>query len=163
MARSNEVSAGLLVYRRGTDGPEYLLAHPGGPYWARKDAGSWTIPKGLVEGGHDLLATARREFLEETGLNLEGPFVPLARVRQKSGKTVHAFAVEAAPDLSAFRSNSFELEWPPRSGRLRSFPEIDRIGYFLFPEAVKKIIPYQQPFLVELQRKTERSEASSVK
>jgi predicted NUDIX family NTP pyrophosphohydrolase len=155
MARSNEVSAGLLVYRRGGDGPEYLLAHPGGPYWARKDAGAWTIPKGLVEGGHDLLATARREFLEETGLSLAGPFVPLAPVRQKSGKTVHAFAVEAAPDLSAFRSNSFEMEWPPRSGRMQSFPEIDRIAYFPFSEAMKRIIPYQQPFLIGLARKTE--------
>ncbi len=162
MARSNEVSAGLLVYRRGSDGPEYLLAHPGGPYWARRDDGAWTIPKGLVEGGHDLLATARREFLEETGLSLEGPFVPLPRVRQKSGKTVHAFAVEAAPDLSAFRSNNFEMEWPPKSGRLRSFPEIDRIGYFPYSDAMKKIILYQRPFLVALQRKLELSPASHV-
>jgi predicted NUDIX family NTP pyrophosphohydrolase len=162
MARKSEVSAGLLVYRRGRDGPEYLLAHPGGPYWARKDDGAWTIPKGLVEHGHDLLATARREFLEETGLELDGPFAPLAPVRQKSGKTVHAFAVEAAPDLSGFRSNSFEMEWPPRSGRMRAFPEIDRISYFPHAEAMKKIIPYQQPFLVALRREVEPSAGSGV-
>src|SRR5689334_13652727 len=111
MGRRSEVSAGLLVYRRGHDGPEYLLAHPGGPYWARKDNGAWTIPKGLVESGHTLLATAEREFLEETGLRPAGPFIRLPPVKQKSGKTVHAFAVEASLDLSAFRSNSFQMEW----------------------------------------------------
>src|SRR4051812_38523607 len=126
MARSSEVSAGLLVYRFGDDGLEYLLAHPGGPYWARKDDGSWTIPKGMVESGQNLLATAQREFSEETGLSLDGPFASLPPVKQKSGKTVHAFAAEASLDLSAFRSNSFEMKWPPKSGRLRSFPEIDR-------------------------------------
>jgi predicted NUDIX family NTP pyrophosphohydrolase len=152
MARSSEVSAGLLVYRRGDDGPEYLLAHPGGPYWANKDDGSWTIPKGLVESGHNLLATAQREFLEETGLRLKGSFMSLPPVKQKSGKTVHGFAAEASLDLSAFRSNSFQMAWPPKSGRMRSFPEIDRISYFPYAAAMKKIIAYQQPFLIVLQR-----------
>src|SRR5471032_1759043 len=118
MPRSTDVSAGLLVYRR-TNGVEILLAHPGGPFWAGKDEGVWTIPKGLVESD-DLLACARREFTEETGLTVAGPFVPLAPVKQKSGKTVHAFAAEADLDLTNSRSNLFEMEWPPRSGRRKS-------------------------------------------
>src|SRR4029078_2885008 len=104
MRRRAEISAGLLAFRRGQD-LEVLLAHPGGPFWARKDDGAWTIPKGLVEPGHTLLTTARREFNEETAIDDDGPFAPLAAVRQKSGKTVHAFLVEAALDLSGFRSN----------------------------------------------------------
>jgi predicted NUDIX family NTP pyrophosphohydrolase len=152
MSRRNEVSAGLLVYRRSDSGIEYLLAHPGGPFWQRKDLGAWTIPKGLVEPGHELLATARREFLEETGLVVEGPVSPLPPVKQKSGKVVHGFALEASLDLARTRSNSFEMEWPPRSGRRQAFPEIDRVGYFAYEEAIRKIIPYQQPFLLELNR-----------
>src|SRR5262245_40737129 len=128
MARRTEVSAGLLVYRR-PDRVEVLLAHPGGPFWAKKDDGAWTIPKGLVEPGADLLATAHREFTEETGLTVEAPCVALEPMRQKSGKMVHAFACEADLDLARFSSNEFEVEWPPRSGRRRRFPEIDRIGY----------------------------------
>ncbi len=150
MARS-EVSAGILAFRR-RKGLELLLAHPGGPYWRNKDDGAWSIPKGTVESG-DLLACARREFNEETGLTATGPFIPLEPVRQKSGKTVHAFAVEADYDLTAFSSNLFEMEWPPHSGRLQSFPEIDRIAYFSVAAARRKILPAQRPFIEELVRR----------
>jgi predicted NUDIX family NTP pyrophosphohydrolase len=147
--RRKDVSAGLLVWRmRGA--PEFLLAHPGGPYWAKKDDGAWTIPKGLVDADDELLATARREFLEETGLRVEGEPEPLHPVMQTSGKTVHGFAVAGDLDLSGFRSETFEMEWPPRSGRTRTFPEIDRIGYFGYAAALDKIIGYQRPFLEEL-------------
>ena len=162
-ARVN-VSAGLLVFRR-INGLELLLGHPGGPFWAKKDDGAWSIPKGQVEEGleggaergDDLLATAQREFTEET--NLVADFagldasIALAPVKQRSGKIVHAFAIEADLDLSPFASNTFELEWPPKSRRRQSFPEIDRIAYFTLPVAMTKIIPYQQPFLTELEKR----------
>jgi predicted NUDIX family NTP pyrophosphohydrolase len=152
MGRKAETSAGLLAYRL-RDGLEVLLAHPGGPFWTKRDAGAWTIPKGRVDAGGDLLATARREFSEETGLAAQGAFVPLRPVKQKSGKLVHGWAFEADFDLAPFSSNSFELEWPPRSGRHQNFPEIDRIAYFAYPAAVEKIIAYQRPFLLELEQK----------
>jgi predicted NUDIX family NTP pyrophosphohydrolase len=152
---SREISAGLLVYRRTAE-LQVLLAHPGGPFWARKDLGVWTIPKGLVETGDDLLATARREFQEETGLTVAGDFAALAPVRQKSGKLVHAFAIESDPDLEAFASNEFEMEWPPKSGRKQRFPEADRIVWFALPEAEKKILAYQLPLLRELAERIER-------
>jgi predicted NUDIX family NTP pyrophosphohydrolase len=149
MGRKSEISAGLLVYRdRGT--LEVLLAHPGGPYWARKDAGAWTIPKGLVEQSDDLLATAQREFTEETGFMATGPFVPLAPVKQKSGKTVHAFACVGDFDPAKLVSNTFEIEWPPKSGRHRSYPEVDRLAWFGLAEAHERILPYQRPLLSEL-------------
>jgi predicted NUDIX family NTP pyrophosphohydrolase len=151
MARSDEISAGLLAFRQ-YNGLQVLLAHPGGPYWARKDDGAWTIPKGLVRPD-DLLVGALREFNEETGLSASGPFIPLKPVRQRSGKTVHGFAFEADFDLDKFESNMFEMEWPPRSGRKKQFPEIDRIGWFDADEAMRKIIAYQKPFLIELQEK----------
>jgi predicted NUDIX family NTP pyrophosphohydrolase len=147
--RKSEISAGLLAYRR-RESLELLLAHPGGPFWAKKDDGAWTIPKGRVDPDDDLLATAQREFTEETGLLAEGTFIPLAPVKQKSGKVVHAWAFEADYDLSRFTSNTFELEWPPRSGRREHFPEIDRIAYFDRGSALTKIIAYQTPFLAEL-------------
>ena len=152
MRRSPEISAGLLAFRRRQE-LEVLLAHPGGPFWARKDAGVWTIPKGLVEAEADLLTTARREFTEETNLPAGGPFLALAPVKQTSGKLVHAWAFEGDLDLGAFASNSFEMEWPPRSRRRRSFPEIDRIAYFSLPAAMTKIIEYQRPLLHELHAK----------
>jgi predicted NUDIX family NTP pyrophosphohydrolase len=152
MGRKSEVSAGLLVWR----GHEVLLAHPGGPYWARKDAGAWTIPKGLVEAGDDLLATAQREFTEETGFVARGPFAPLRAVRQKSGKTVHAFACAGDFDPDKLASNSFEMEWPPRSRRMKSFPEVDRVAWFSLRQAHEKILPYQAPFLDELEEKFRR-------
>jgi len=151
MGRRSEVSAGLVVYRRGADGPDYLLAHPGGPYWARKDDGAWTIPKGLVESGHALLATAEREFLEETGLRLAGPFVPLPPVKQKSGKIVHGFACEGDFDPVHLSSNTFEIAWPPKSGQRKSFPEIDRVEWFGLTAARERILAYQLPFLVALE------------
>ena len=126
MARKADVSAGILVYRETNATLEVLLAHPGGPFWARKDAGAWTIPKGLVELGADLLATAEREFTEETGFVAEGPFVPLAAARQTSGKIVHAFACRGDFDSTKLISHMFEIEWPPRSGQRRQFPEVDR-------------------------------------
>jgi predicted NUDIX family NTP pyrophosphohydrolase len=151
MPRIKEISAGLLVFRRTAAGIEVLLGHPGGPFWVKKDDGAWTIPKGLVESGDDLLSAARREFSEETNLVIDGEVFALAPVNQKSGKVVHAFACEADFKLDAFASNTFEIEWPPRSSRRQSFPEIDRIAYFVLPIAMKKIIAYQQPFLRELE------------
>jgi predicted NUDIX family NTP pyrophosphohydrolase len=152
MAAKTQISAGLLVFRRKPR-LEVLLGHPGGPYWARKDDGAWSIPKGLVEPDGELLAAARRELTEETGLVADGTFIALAPVRQKSGKTVHGFAVEADFNLVHFASNTFEIEWPPRSGRRQTFPEIDRIAYFGVDAALRKILVYQQPFIRELTEK----------
>jgi predicted NUDIX family NTP pyrophosphohydrolase len=152
MSRTIEISAGLLAFRRPAV-LEVLLAHPGGPFWAKKDEGAWTIPKGVVEPGDDLLATAQREFTEETNLVAQGPFLALDAVKQKSGKIVHAWAFEADLDLTPFASNTFEMEWPPRSGRRQRFPEIDRIAYFPLPVAMVKILSYQQPWLQELERR----------
>lgn len=152
MRRSAEVSAGLLAFRR-REALEVLLAHPGGPFWARKDNGAWTIPKGIAEAGAELLETAQREFTEETNLVAAGDFIALTPVKQRSGKVVHAWAIEADFDLSTFASNSFEIEWPPKSGRRQRFAEIDRIAYFTLPVAMIKIIGYQQPLLRELERR----------
>jgi len=153
MSRRTEISAGILAFRRPPKGGiELLLAHPGGPYWRNRDDGAWSIPKGLVES-NDLLACARREFNEETGLTAAGPFIALTPLRQKSGKTVHAFACEADFDLAGFSSNSFEMEWPPRSGHRQSFPEVDRIAYFKLATARRKILPGQRAFIEELVKK----------
>src|SRR5579859_7132586 len=124
------LSAGLILYRRYVNTLEVLLVHPGGPFWAKKDAGAWSIPKGEAESDEDLLACACREFTEETGVVAVGPFHPLPPVRQSGGKIVHAWAAEGDCDPAALRSNTFELEWPPRSGRRVAFPEIDRAGWF---------------------------------
>lgn len=152
MPRAKQISAGIVAFRRRPE-LEVLLAHPGGPFWAKKDAGAWTIPKGLVEPGDDLVAAAQREFTEETNLLAKGEMVELAPVTQKSGKLVHAFAVETDFDLAKFASNTFAIEWPPRSGRRQSFPEIDRIAFFTLPMAQLKIIAYQLPLLAELERR----------
>jgi predicted NUDIX family NTP pyrophosphohydrolase len=148
MSRRSEVSAGILAFRR-KNGLELLLAHPGGPFWRGRDLGAWSIPKGLVESG-DLIACAKREFNEETGLTADGALVPLAPARQKSGKLVHAFALEADFDLGGFCSNEFEMEWPPRSGQRQHFPEIDRIAYFDVATARRKILPGQRAFIEEV-------------
>jgi predicted NUDIX family NTP pyrophosphohydrolase len=156
MRRSKEISAGLLAFRHGNE-VEVLLAHPGGPFWTKKDDGVWTIPKGLVDPGEDLLAAARREFTEETNLTARGDMtvemIALAPVNQKGGKAVHAFAFKADFDLTPFASTTFELEWPPKSGRRQSFPEIDRIAYFALPIAKVKILAYQLPLLRELEQR----------
>ncbi len=158
MAHRHEISAGILVYRRRR-GLELLLAHPGGPYWRHKDAGAWSIPKGVVESG-DLLACAKREFNEETGLTAEGEFFALKPIRQKSGKTVHAFVIEGDFDLGAFTSNEFEMEWPPRSGKKQRFPEVDRIAYFKASTARRKILPAQRAFIDELVRHLDARKSS---
>jgi predicted NUDIX family NTP pyrophosphohydrolase len=155
MPRARQISAGILAFRRRPE-LEVLLAHPGGPFWAKKDAGAWTIPKGLVEPGDEPIAAARREFTEETNLVARGDMIELAPVVQKGGKLVHAFALEADFDLSQFASNSFALEWPPKSGRQQSFPEIDRIAYFALPVAKLKIIAYQRPLLSDLEQRVAR-------
>ena len=158
MPRERQISAGILAFRRRRE-LEILLAHPGGPFWVKKDAGAWTIPKGLVEPDDDLVAAARREFTEETNLVATGDLIALTPVAQKSGKLVHAFALEGEFDLSQFASNAFELEWPPKSGRRQSFPEIDRIGYFALPTAKQKIIAYQLPLLGELEKRLQAARA----
>ncbi len=149
MSRRSQISAGLLAFRR-SNGLEVLLAHPGGPFWTKKDDGAWTIPKGLADTDVDALSAARREFTEETGFTAAGDMLPLKAVRQRSGKTVIAWAFAADFDLDKFSSNEFEMEWPPRSGRRKSFPEIDRLAWFDYDTALKKIIAYQKPFLLQL-------------
>lgn len=144
------VSAGLLLHRPGPRGPQVLLVHPGGPFWQRKDLGAWSIPKGEVGESEDLLAAARRELAEETGFSADGPAVSLGQVRQAGGKIVHAFAVAGDADPEALRSNTFEVEWPPRSCRVRSFPEIDRAAWFDLAEARRRILPAQAVFLDRL-------------
>jgi predicted NUDIX family NTP pyrophosphohydrolase len=144
-------SAGLLAYRFRRDGiPEFFLIHPGGPFWAGKDLGSWTIPKGLREEGEDPLEAAKREFREETGFVPGGEFIPLGEIVQPSGKIIAAWAFRADFDPSALISNTFELEWPPRSGKKRSFLEIDRGGWFEYETAAEKILKGQRGFLLRL-------------
>jgi predicted NUDIX family NTP pyrophosphohydrolase len=155
-----EKSAGLLVYRRKGSAVEFLLAHPGGPFWAKRDAGAWSIPKGLIDEGEETLAAARREFEEEVGQAVEGDFAPLTPLRQKSGKIVHAWMVEADLDLESVRSNLFEMEWPRHSGRVQAFPEIDRVGWFAPEEALVKILPGQAGFIREAMAKLGRQTAA---
>ena len=143
-------SAGLLLYRWRDGALEVFLVHPGGPFWARKDDGAWSIPKGEFAPGEDPLAAARREFAEETGLAVDGEVRALAPIRQAGGKVVHAFALEGELDAGAIRSNSFTIEWPPRSGRLREFPEVDRAGWFALAEARRKILKSQLGLLEQL-------------
>lgn len=145
-------SAGILLYReRGAD-LEVLLVHPGGPLWAKKDDGAWTIPKGEFSEDEQPLAAARREFAEETGLELAGPFHALGTVRQRAGKLVHAWACRGEFDPAALRSNTFELEWPPRSGKRVAFPEVDRAAFFSLAAARAKMNPAQVALLDALAR-----------
>jgi predicted NUDIX family NTP pyrophosphohydrolase len=144
-------SAGILLHRRGEAGPEVLLVHPGGPYWARKDDGAWSIPKGELDGDEDPRACALREFAEELGAPPpDGTLADLGSVRQKSGKVVIAFAVAGDLDPATLVSNTFELEWPPRSGRTQEFPEIDRAEWFDLDAARAKLNPAQVAFLDRL-------------
>jgi predicted NUDIX family NTP pyrophosphohydrolase len=143
-------SAGILMYRRAGGELNVLLVHPGGPFWKRKDLASWSIPKGEHGETDDPLAAAKREFAEETGVPVSGDFQPLGELVQPSRKVVAAWAVEGAFDPRALRSNHFEMEWPPRSGRRQSFPEIDRAEWFAIAEARRKILPGQAVFLDRL-------------
>jgi predicted NUDIX family NTP pyrophosphohydrolase len=147
------ISSGLLLYRKRNERIEVFLIHPGGPFWEKKDLGTWSIPKGLVEQDEDLLDAAKREFNEETGFTASGSFLPLSPVTLKNGKTVHAWAVEGDFDPGAMRSNTFTMEWPPRSGKQQVFPEADRGEWFTLGEAVKKISAAQAALLEELRQR----------
>jgi predicted NUDIX family NTP pyrophosphohydrolase len=145
------LSAGIVLHRRIGGAAEVLLVHPGGPYWARKDAGACSIPKGLVNSGEDTLAAACREFGEETGMPAPaGEIVALGEFQQNREKTVAAFALGGDFNPAALRSNTFTQEWPPRSGRFRTFPEVDRAGWFTLAEAAEKVVPGQRAILVAL-------------
>lgn len=145
-----QLSAGLLLFRRTSAGPEVFLVHPGGPFWAKKDAGAWSIPKGLYESDEDPLAAAKREFAEETGFTPEGDTTELGELRQPSGKRIVAWAMEGDLDPAAIKSNLFAMEWPPKSGRLAEFPEVDRAAWFRPAEARSKLLKGQVPFLERL-------------
>jgi predicted NUDIX family NTP pyrophosphohydrolase len=145
------VSAGLLMYRIQDGKLQVLLAHPGGPFFQNKDEGAWTIPKGEIEPGEDLLEAAKREFEEETGVTPTGPFTALTPIRQKGGKVVHAWAFKGDCDPGAIVSNTFRIEWPPRSGRLMDFPEIDRAEFYDVAVASRKIKAAQTALIDELQ------------
>ncbi len=143
-----KVSAGLLLFRRRISVVEFLLAHPGGPYFARKDDGAWTLPKGGIEDGESPLQAAKREFFEETGFPLGGgPLIELGTIRQRSGKIVHAWAFEGDADPAQLCSETFELQWPPRSGLRQRFPEVDRVAFFVPEVARRKMIEAQSPFI----------------
>jgi predicted NUDIX family NTP pyrophosphohydrolase len=147
-----KASAGLLMYRQRGGRLEVLLVHPGGPFWKNKHEGVWSIPKGEFGPQEEPLTAALREFKEETGLDAEGPFIELGTVRQRSGKTVHAWAFEGDCDPDALHSNSFAMEWPPRSGRQQEFPEVDRAAFYGLAEARQKITPGQLGLLDALNR-----------
>jgi predicted NUDIX family NTP pyrophosphohydrolase len=150
--KSGRTSAGILLWRTRQDNLEVLLAHQGGPFWAKKDHGHWTIPKGEAEPGEELVAVARREFEEETGAQVpDGPLIELGEIRQKSGKLVLGWAAEGDLDPATAVSNTFDLEWPPRSGVTQSFPEIDRVEWFELDEARRRLKAAQVPFLDRLQ------------
>jgi predicted NUDIX family NTP pyrophosphohydrolase len=143
-------SAGILMFRRGAQGLEVLLVHPGGPFWARKDLGAWSIPKGEYSEGDEPLATAIREFAEETGTHPQGELRPLGEITQPGRKIVTAFALEGDFDPATLKSNTFELEWPPKSGRKASFPEVDRAQWFSPETACEKILSGQREFITRL-------------
>ena len=144
-----KISAGILLYRRRAGKIEVLLLHPGGPFWAKKDQDVWSIPKGLADEGEDLLAAAKREFFEETGAAVGGQCVELGAFKA-SGKTIVAFACEGDFDLALLKSNTFSMEWPPRSGKMAAFPEADRAGWFSLNEAMEKATKGQKPIVVAL-------------
>ena len=152
MPQVSKRSAGILLFRGGAGALEVLLAHPGGPFWRARDEGVWTIPKGGIDEGEEPLDAALREFNEETGFIASPPFLPLTPLRQRSGKTVFAWAAQGECDPASLSSLHFTMEWPPRSGRMQSFPEIDRAGWFSPDEARARILPGQRAFIDELER-----------
>jgi predicted NUDIX family NTP pyrophosphohydrolase len=145
-----KLSAGILMYRRSENGLEVLLVHPGGPFWAKKDLGAWSIPKGEYSEAEEALGVAMREFEEETGSRPQGDFQPLGELVQPGRKIVTAWAVEGDFDIATLKSNMFELEWPPKGGRKASFPEVDRAEWFSLDEASRRILPGQEEFLARL-------------
>ncbi|HUP28588.1 MAG TPA: NUDIX domain-containing protein [Usitatibacter sp.] len=149
-------SAGILLYRRGARGLEVLLGHPGGPFWRGRDEGAWTIPKGEIGEDEDPFAAAQREFREETGFEAPGTALALTPLRQPSRKWVYVWAIEGDCDTTQASSNTFSMEWPPRSGRLQDFPELDRVEWFATDEAAKRILRGQAPFVDELRRLLEK-------
>ena len=146
-------SAALLVFRRGRLGIEVFLVHPGGPFWVKKDLGAWSIPKGEFDDAEDSLAAAKREFFEEVGQTVDGAFIALSPVKQRGGKMIHPWAVEADVDAGSLKSNEFEMEWPPRSGRKARCPEVDRGQWFPVLEASRRILAAQAPIIEELRTK----------
>jgi len=152
-------SAGILLFRRNARETEVFLVHPGGPFWAKKDDGAWSIPKGEYADTEDPLDAAKREFKEETGKDVAGDFIPLGQVRQAGGKLVTAWAVEGDMDISALESNTFEMEWPPRSGKRKTFPEVDKAAWFALPAARLKLSSAQAEFLDRLPEPYRRSES----
>lgn len=146
-----KLSAGILLYRIRSHVIQALLVHPGGPFWAKKDDGAWSIPKGEYDEGTDSLEAAKREFHEETGCEVQGDPVPLMPVRQPSGKVISIWALEGELDATSIRSNGFRMEWPPKSGQCQEFPEIDRAEWFDLSTAHRKILSGQRPFLTQLQ------------
>jgi predicted NUDIX family NTP pyrophosphohydrolase len=160
MAKKN--SAGILLYRLRGSEIEVFLVHPGGPFWTKKDAGAWTIPKGEFEADEDPLEAAKREFQEETGFAVEGNFIELTPVKQPGGKVVYAWAVKGHCEAESIKSNTFSLEWPPRSGKRKEFPEVDRAGWFTPEVAREKILKGQLGLLEELKRKIENNSVPPV-
>jgi predicted NUDIX family NTP pyrophosphohydrolase len=146
-----KTSAGILLYRKANRGLEVFLVHPGGPFWAHKDTGAWSIPKGEFEADEQPLAAAKREFMEETGYEVNGEFVELIPVKQSSAKTVYAWAVQGDVDADAIRSNTFSMQWPPKSGRYEEFPEVDRAQWFDMHTAKQKIVAGQVGLLEQLE------------
>jgi predicted NUDIX family NTP pyrophosphohydrolase len=152
-------SAGLLIYRKRPSGVEVFLVHPGGPFWQNKDLGAWSIPKGEFESGEDPLKVAKREFNEETGMTIEGAFIGLQPIKQRGGKTVHAWLVEADFDAAQVQSNTFTVEMPRGSGKLREFPEVDRAGWFPLEVAMEKINQGQRSLLAQTQSLAEAAKS----
>jgi predicted NUDIX family NTP pyrophosphohydrolase len=147
------ISAGLLMFRRASDTPEVLLVHPGGPFWKNKDTGAWSIPKGEIEPGEDLLAAAQREFKEELGFDPTGPYTPLTPIKQKAGKIVHAWAFKGNCNPETCKSNTIQIPWPPGSGKWITIPEVDQVHFFDLKTARTKINSAQAAFVEELERK----------
>lgn len=152
MAMSGKTSAGILLYRMAENGLEVFLVHPGGPYWAKKDEGAWSVPKGEFEASEDSLDAAKREFKEETGFDITGNFMELTPLRQPNGKVVYVWAIEGNIDATSIKSNMFSMEWPPRSGKEQDFPEVDKGGWFKIAQAQEKLLPGQRGFLEQLKK-----------